>query len=341
MLKFFIKSFKYLISSYSSNLYLGSNLVINRKNNKILVFIDNNQIRSFDIDLPFKYFHQNIFVNIFRYDIKGFCLYNKEVFFNIGTNFYYINNILNGDIQKIPNPKGFRTLKIAYSQYRKTFLFGNYVISNESEPCIVKFENNALTKEVSVPSVRHIHSISINGTFCYFSTGDEDFESHLFLYDLSSLELKSIIGGSQLYRMVDFHIINDDLFYCTDTPREQNYLVKLNLKSLKIDRILNIDSSSFFSIYLPKINIIYFSTVNEPSLINDLESICLYKFDITDESVSKTKFKRIKLPFKIFQYPTITFPQISEEIRTLSLENFNYVNTTKDLIIEKAQDIHL
>jgi len=333
MIYFLIKSFKYLISPHHSSLYLGSNLEIKRTKNKILILLDDDEVQSFHIDLPIKYFHQNIFVNIFRYDIKGFCFYGDEVLFNIGTNFYYIDHILNGRIQKISNPKGFKTLKIQYSEYRKAFFFGNYVTSNNSDTCIIKFENVSLLEEVSVPNIRHIHSMTIKGTSCYFSTGDKDHESHLFLYDLSSLKLKSIIGGSQVFRMVDFHIINNNVFYCTDAPSEQNYFVKLNLSSLKIDRLFKINSSSFFSVYLPEKNIIFFSTVNEPSAVNDLDSVWLYQFNIEDRSINKTRFKRIKLPLKIFQYPTISFPQISKEINNLSVDNLNYINTSKKLIV--------
>ena len=40
-----------------------------------------------------------------------------------------------------------------------------------------------------------------------------------------------------------------------------------------------------------------------------------------------------KLPLKIFQYPTISFPQISKEINNLSVDNLNYINTSKKLIV--------
>lgn len=190
--------------------------------------------------------------------------------------------------------------------------YGEYHTNNKKNPMKIIASNDLGVSWFSIyafKNIRHIHGISWDRFINKFwiTTGDNNQESAIWLVSEDFSDMKIVVGGSQQSRAVQLLIQKNTVFYATDTPLEQNYFYKIN-KELSMVTLLNeITSSVFYGTQIN--NKLFFSTVCEPSEINEIQSVKLYHYnETTNKWYEELSLKKDFLSMKYFQYGQISFP---------------------------------
>ncbi len=167
-------------------------------------------------------------------------------------------------------------------------------------------------------SIRHIHSITYDphGDCLWILTGDLDAECRLLRAapDFSSMEV--VLAGSQQNRAVTLLPLPEAVYFATDSPFEQNYVYSLRGRG-HLQQLAPIKSSSFFSARTG--GAMFFSTVVEPSPVNDNSQAHLYGSADGRNFATLLSWPRDALPLKFFQYPNILLPAGENETAILAL----------------------
>lgn len=112
-------------------------------------------------------------------------------------------------------------------------VYGEYFWNPEHGPVsIYRLTGNKWTKEYAFPagSVTHIHNIVFDSYRKRYiiMTGDRDEESAIWEASSDFQNVKMIAGGKQCYRACVANVVENGIFYATDTPLEQNWLCFLS-----------------------------------------------------------------------------------------------------------------
>ncbi len=202
-------------------------------------------------------------------------------------------------------------------------LYGEYFNNNNRECVNIYSRMNNKWKIVYTFEeglIRHIHNI-IYDEFrnnIYILTGDNDEESAIWKSDLKFKDVKVFLGGNQRYRSCFATITKDKLYYLTDSPYDQNYLMSIDLKSKEEKVLISIDGPVIFG--KTKFNKMIFSTSVEPdnektgirsllrrklgSGVKSNYSI-LYEYEINNAIRKIISFEKDVLPPRLFQLGNI------------------------------------
>jgi hypothetical protein len=83
-------------------------------------------------------------------------------------------------------------------------------------------------------SVRHIHAIiadTFNNNRLWVLTGDNNDESHFYFTDDDFKSIHKFLSVGQISRAADLLIENDEILWGTDSPFQQNFIVKTSLQN--------------------------------------------------------------------------------------------------------------
>lgn len=243
--------------------------------------------------------------------------------------------------------------------------YGEYLSNSLKEHPVAIYKRDNKTKtwnkvfQFSAGTVHHIHSIVPSKDKVYILTGDDDESSAIWEATDNFRKVIPILSGSQCYRSCTLAVIGDSIFYCTDTPMQQNYVYqcKKKLQRWEIVERYPIPGSCIYGEFNDRE--ILFSTAVEPNTVSKDANKLLALFDnhigsgIMDTNVYAFKgnfangFQMIqkevkdKLPMRIFQFGSIQFPKyMFSKYGIVSL----YFEATKNsdnswLIIERDNDV--
>lgn len=174
--------------------------------------------------------------------------------------------------------RGSRPLRIEYTQ--GVFAFGEYYGNPERDSVNIYTSGRGKDWKVAYTfpegTIRHVHGVLDDpirrGSWIF--TGDEDSESKVWFTNDKFKTLTPIVEGSQAARAVNIIARQNELIIPTDTPRERNYIQSFNLKTKKLEQLVEIPGSAFHAIETDGIMLI--STVTEPSEINRTDAATLW-----------------------------------------------------------------
>ena len=191
--------------------------------------------------------------------------------------------------------------------------YGEYISNpNRRSISIFSVDKQGNTNTVCIiEGIRHIHAIIPYSNHFLVTTGDMDNECKLIMVNSNTGLTKELVGGNQTWRMVEPIIIDDSLFYASDSPDTKNYLYKYSIQDGVRKTLVEIAGPVF---YMRRINrTLIFSSVAEPSKLSKVKNrAVLYKYDIDSSKLESFNFKKDILPSYLFQYGQILFPTIDE-----------------------------
>lgn len=158
--------------------------------------------------------------------------------------------------------------------------------------------------------VRHIHGVFADpwepGTLLA-ATGDDDSESGIWRISEAGGERERIAGGSQRYRAVTLLPTERFIYFGSDSPRERNFLYRLDRGSGHLERLAEVGGSVFWGRRLAD-GSLAFSTVVEPSEVNTSRDAELWVSRDGEEFTCLGRYRADPLHPKLFQYSQIRFP---------------------------------
>jgi len=156
--------------------------------------------------------------------------------------------------------------------------------------------------------VRHIHGI-FHDPFTnalWITTGDTNNESGIWVTNDNFKTIKRVLGGSQQTRAITLLFTNKYVYFGSDTPFEINYIYRFERFSGRIELLQRVEGSVFWGSKV--CSALFFSTVVEPSTINNSLYAYLWGSLNGDEWKCITKYRKDIWPMKLFQYGQILFP---------------------------------
>jgi hypothetical protein len=227
---------------------------------------------------------------IFNKQIKIICIDSKSV------------------LSSVPI-RGSRPLVI--EKFKDGIVYGEYAGNKRRKSMSIIFINKD-GKEITIKSIsgiRHIHSITYieNKDKYIVTTGDRDHESKIMIFDENFRDFEIVAEGNQSFRVVQPILREDFIYFGTDIPHKKNYIYKICLSSGERYKLGKVPGPVFFGI--KKNNSIFFSTVVEPSSVNDQKFCYILQIDENDNLINIAYFKKDVIPMKLGQYGQIIFPR--------------------------------
>lgn len=203
---------------------------------------------------------------------------------------------------------GSRPLSI--SEYEGKLVYGEYASNRDRAPVSVWGHgiDGPAERLFLFYDIRHIHGVfkdPLDGSF-WITTGDDDEESGIWRLgpDFSSCE--KIVHGSQQFRAVTLLFTESHIYFGSDTPREQNYIYRMDRLGASIEKLIDVAGSVFFGCSVG--GKLFFSTAVEPSSVNKSQ---ISEIWTADEGTNWRLFECTKKDYwhpKYFQYGQIRFP---------------------------------
>jgi len=156
-------------------------------------------------------------------------------------------------------------------------------------------------------SIRHVHNIVYDrwANCLWILTGDEGAECKVLRADCNLSSVEEVLGGNQQARAVAAIPTPDALYLATDTPFEENHILRLDRRG-DVAAIANLPSSSTFGCRVSEA--IFFSTMVEPSAVNTSRDVHLIGSIDGSEWQALACWRKDKLPMRYFQYGNIILP---------------------------------
>lgn len=243
-------------------------------------------------------------------------------------------NLKNGDISEIYKfRKGMNHCQ-SFCENGDNIYFGDYMSNpDKHEINIYTFskKNSLVDKIYTFPTgeVNHIHQIiwdKYRKRYWIFS-GDEGDASSIWYTEDAFMSIKVFLRGSQLYRACVVFITPENLIYATDTPFEQNYIVKINIQTKECVKCKEINGPGIYgtcdNMYF------YWATSIEPDIeygvglktyfsykmakginLREVHLICMNKCDDKVEIIGR--YKKDNMPIALFQFGEILFADNSK-----------------------------
>ena len=156
-------------------------------------------------------------------------------------------------------------------------------------------------------AIRHVHNIVYDrwSDCLWILTGDEGAECKILRADCNLRNVEAVLSGNQQARAVAAIPSEDALYLSTDTPFEQNHVLRLD-RTGRVEAIADLASSSIFG--CRNSNALFFSTMVEPSPANLTREVHLAgSADGTNWQVL-ARWQKDLLPMHYFQYGNVILP---------------------------------
>jgi len=154
-----------------------------------------------------------------------------------------------------------------------TLYYGEYRANPERSPVHVwRSVDGAATFHPAwtFTDVRHVHGVFVDpfdASAIWVTTGDDDTESAIWRTDDAFATLQPVVRGGQQARAVDLVFTPDAVYFGSDTPRERNFLYRLDRRTGAVERQQPVSGSVFWGHATPD-GWRLFSTVVEKSAVN-------------------------------------------------------------------------
>jgi hypothetical protein len=150
-------------------------------------------------------------------------------------------------------------------------------------------------------SIRHVHNIVHDpwGECLWIFTGDYGNECRILRasYDLKSVE--PVLAGNQQARAVAAVASPEGLYYASDTPLEANHVYRMD-RNGAVSVLAALDSSSIEGCRVG--DIMFFSTMVEPSEVNSSRLVSLYASRNQGSWRRVASWRKDGWPIRFFQY---------------------------------------
>jgi hypothetical protein len=156
-------------------------------------------------------------------------------------------------------------------------------------------------------AIRHVHNIVYDEwEDCFWVlTGDHGSECRILRasYDFKNLDIA--LSGNQQARAAALVPTPDALYFSSDTPLESNHVYRLDRRG-DLRQVTALSSSSTYGCRVG--NVLFFSTMVEPSVINSSRDVCLYGSPGDAQWQPLQKWKKDRWPMGLFQYGNAILP---------------------------------
>ena len=156
-------------------------------------------------------------------------------------------------------------------------------------------------------SIRHVHAIHpISDDLSLIATGDHDSESGI--WSLENGRLSLIEGGSQLWRTVSLQKVGSDYMFGTDSPDEQNYIVRAPIDgSGELTKEIAVDGPVYYSRRVG--DWLLFATTVERGKAETDDWVTLWYSKGDGEWQSYRVAQKDRLPNRYFGHAVLQFPR--------------------------------
>ena len=156
-------------------------------------------------------------------------------------------------------------------------------------------------------TIRHIHNIVYDrrSDCLWILTGDEGAECKILRADRNLRNLAVVLEGNQQTRAVAAVPTEDALYLATDTPFEQNHILRLD-RTGRVESVADLASSSIFGCRTA--NALFFSTMVEPSPANPIREVHLIGSADGTRWQTVADWQKDALPMHYFQYGNAMLP---------------------------------
>lgn len=165
--------------------------------------------------------------------------------------------------------------------------------------------------------VRHVHAVCHDPftDTLWVTTGDEDEEAGVWVTKDRFSSVERVAGGSQQLRVVELVFTKDFVYFGSDTPRESNFLCRMERDGSNFEQIRAVEGSVFYG--RSSNGRLHFSTVCEPSLVNPPKAATLWSSTDGRAWTPTVRAPKDVWPLKLFQYDQIRFPRGEFESKTV------------------------
>ncbi|HZU45013.1 MAG TPA: hypothetical protein VE994_20210, partial [Terriglobales bacterium] len=156
-------------------------------------------------------------------------------------------------------------------------------------------------------AIRHIHNIVFDehDGRLWILTGDEGDECKILRASPDFSDIEVVLCGDQQARAVALVPTSDAIYFASDTPLEANHVYRIDRHDGRTRSVAKIASSSIQGCRVG--DSIFFSSMAEPSAINDTGSVRLYGSNGSDWQCLK-QWRKDRWPMRFFQYGNVFLP---------------------------------
>lgn len=205
---------------------------------------------------------------------------------------------------------GSRPLSLCFAG-KDTLFFGEYRNNSERSPVHIYGSNDGGMTWHTVwvfSSIRHVHGVYHDPytDHIWITTGDEDHESGIWVTKDYFNTVERVVTGTQQTRAIQLLFNEDFVYFGSDTPKERNWIYRLNRLTRVVDQIQEVDGSIFYGCSVG--SNMFFSTVCEPSIVNKSRTATVWTSRDGIAWRPFLEFRKDIYPMKLFQYGQVIFP---------------------------------
>ena len=156
-------------------------------------------------------------------------------------------------------------------------------------------------------AIRHIHNV-VNDPWrkcLWILTGDEGSECRILRASENLSSVETVLEGKQQFRAVAAIPAEEGVYFSTDTPYESNHIYRLDSRG-SLECVGNLSSSSIYGCRV--MDALFFSTMAEPSAVNDDTHVNLTGSKNGRDWKTLSSWKKDWWPMRYFQYGNIILP---------------------------------
>jgi hypothetical protein len=156
-------------------------------------------------------------------------------------------------------------------------------------------------------AIRHVHNIVFDhwANCLWVLTGDEAAECKVLRASCDLRSVETVLSGNQRARAVAAIPAEDALYLATDTPFEQNYVLRLD-RAGRVETVAELASSSIFG--CGAAGALFFTTMVEPSPVNTTREVHLTGSADGKSWQILARWQKDVLPMHYFQYGNAMLP---------------------------------
>lgn len=156
-------------------------------------------------------------------------------------------------------------------------------------------------------AVRHIHGVFKDpyAGALWVTTGDDDAEAAIWVSDDGLATCRRVVSGSQQARAITLLFREDAVYFGTDTPREQNFICRLDRASESVTTLQQVEGSVFHGCTTSQG--LFLSTACEPNLVNSARHVSVWGSRDGQVWQQLAVFPKDIWHLKLFQYGQIFF----------------------------------
>jgi hypothetical protein len=165
--------------------------------------------------------------------------------------------------------------------------------------------------ELPKGDIHHIHNVVVDryADHYWVLAGDHGRTPGIATLSKDFRNLEWIARGSQMARAVSVLVRPDCLVYGSDSELELNYIIRLDKKSGRCERVMPTDGSSLYAADFGKMGFI--TTCVEPSSVNKSRYACLYGSMNDDNWHRLSSLRKDSWSSILFQFGLIVLPYVA------------------------------